>query len=128
MRLIRLANPGVRAVLRSRLHPLLSARFLLLSYQGRRSGRAYEIPLRYAALSDVRLVVVALRPERKLWWRSVTESAPVSVVLRGDRRSGTASLVEGHERDAALGAFAGESSRIARVTQDAAVVVVTLAR
>ena len=128
MRLIRLANPVVRAVLRSRLHPLLSARFLLLGYRGRRSGRSYEIPLRYAALPDGRLVVVALRPDRKLWWRSVTESALVSVVLMGERRSGSASLVEGRERDAALVAYSGSSGRIARMAHDAAVVVVTLAR
>ena len=128
MRLIRLANPLVRAVLRSRLHALLSHRLLLLGYRGGRSGRSYEIPLRYAELSDGHLVVVALRPNRKLWWRSVTESAPVSIVLRGDRRTGTANLAKGPERAAALGAYAGGSGRIARVARDAAVVVVTLAR
>ena len=128
MRLIRLANPLVRTVLRSRLHALLSRRLLLLGYRGARSGRSYEIPLRYVALSDGRLVVAALRPERKLWWRSVRESAPVSIVLRGDRLTGTAELVQGHERDAALEAYAGGSGRISRATRDAAVVVVTLAR
>ena len=128
MRLIRLANPLVRSVLRSRVHALLSGRLLLLGYRGARSGRSYEIPLRYCALSDGRLVVVALRPERKLWWRSVRERAPVSVVFRGDRFSGTADLSQGDERAGVLGAYAGGSRRIARAAQDAAVVVVTLAR
>src|SRR4051812_32430351 len=39
----RVVNPIVRAVLRSRLHPLLSRRLVLLRVTGRRSGRTFEL-------------------------------------------------------------------------------------
>ena len=128
LRLLRYANPLVRIVLRSLAHRPLSGRLLLLSYRGRHSGRTFEIPLRYRELAGGQLVVVALRPERKLWWRSLSEPAQVSVVVRGVRLTGTAALVEARERHEAVAAYAAGSERMEHLVRDAAVVVVTPTR
>lgn len=123
LRLLRLANPFVRLVLRSPLHGLLSERLLVLTYRGRRTGEQYEIPLRYVAGADGRLVAVAVRPERKLWWRSLVEPTPVFLLLRGERLAAMGSVAAGPEREAALAAYLGATKRGVRLTEDAAVVV-----
>ena len=124
LRVLRFVNPLVRIVLRSRAHRVLSGRLLLLTYRGRRSARTFEIPLRYRELGDGRLVVVALRPARKLWWRSVREPAQVTVVVRGTRVAATAELVEAGARNEAATAYAAGSERLSQLVRDAAVVVV----
>ncbi|MBA2295246.1 MAG: nitroreductase family deazaflavin-dependent oxidoreductase [Actinobacteria bacterium] len=123
LRLLRVANPLVRAILRSPAHRLLSGRLVLLAYRGRRTGRTYEIPLRHAETADGRLVAVAVRPEQKLWWRSLVEPTPVALVFRGDRLEATAELADGAERAAALASYVAGSRRVASLTDDAAVVV-----
>ena len=67
LRLLRLANPVVRGVLDSPAHRLLSGRLLVLEYRGRRSGRTFRIPLRYAETRDGSLVAIAVEPDRKHW-------------------------------------------------------------
>ena len=76
LRALRLANPLVRVVLRSPVHRVLSGRLLVLSYRGHRSGRTFRIPLRYAETADGAFVAVAVRPDRKLWWRSFRAGTP----------------------------------------------------
>ena len=88
LRLLRLANPLVRAILRSRAHALLSRRLLLLRTTGP-SGRLYEIPLRYArprtGAADRRVDA-----EAKLWWRSFARPRRLSscYCVRAARRAG----------------------------------------
>lgn len=89
-RLASRANPLVAAILRSRLHPLLSAGLLLLCFEGRRSGRRYELPVGYQRRGRT-LTVLASRAWRKSWWRNFREPRPVEVLLRGRRLRG-----EGH--------------------------------
>ena len=43
--LLRIGNPIVRAVLRSPLHRILSRHVVLLTVTGRKSGRAYTVPV-----------------------------------------------------------------------------------
>jgi F420H(2)-dependent quinone reductase len=123
VRVVRLANPLVRAVLRSRWHRMLSDRLLVLTYTGRRSGRRFEIPVRYAETEDGRLVVVAVRPERKLWWRSFQRSATAAVTLRGERIGVEGALQTGSPRDAAFGAYLRRYPRSARLVRKSAIVV-----
>jgi hypothetical protein len=127
-RLFRFANPLVRAVLRSPLHRLLSGRLLVLSYRGRRSGRTFEIPVRYAETDDGKLVVVATWPERKLWWRSFDGGAAASVTLRCARRSVAGCVESGEARDTALSAYLGAFPRSERLVREAAVVVLVASR
>lgn len=66
----RTANPAVRAVLSSPLHPLLSRRLALITVIGRRSGRRYTFPVGYRQDGD-RVIVNVGWPERKQWWRNL---------------------------------------------------------
>ena len=99
--LTRLGNPLVRALLRSPLHRLLSGALLLLTYTGRRTGRAHAIPVMYARDAE-RLVVFAAWPECKRWWRNF-DGAPGAVRVRERGRwvDGTAQVVRAPERLAA---------------------------
>ena len=87
LRLLRLANPVVRAVLGSPGHRLLSGGLLVLTYRGHRSGRTFRIPLRYATMPGDRVVALAVGADGKLWWRSFSEPGPATLVVRGAQRS-----------------------------------------
>ena len=126
MRVLRLANPLVRAVLRSPVHRVLSGRLLVLSYRGNRSGRTFRIPLRYAASADGTVVAVAVRPARKLWWRSFRSGRDGTLVLRGRSVGAHGTLLAGGPRDTALDAYVARYPRSARFVRDAAIVVFEL--
>ncbi|HET6684596.1 MAG TPA: hypothetical protein VFG75_12935 [Gaiella sp.] len=123
LRVLRLANPLVRLVLASRAHRLLSERLLVLSYRGRRSGREHRIPLRYAETSGGALVAVAVRPERKQWWRTFLGGEDAVLLLRGARLAARGVVTDGPVRDDALRAYLERYPRSRRLTEDAAVVV-----
>jgi F420H(2)-dependent quinone reductase len=79
--LIRLANPAVRALLRSPLHGLLDRSVLLLHVTGRKTGRVYAIPVNYIDI-DGRLTVITVAP----WRLNLRDSSDVAVTWRGRRR------------------------------------------
>jgi len=120
---LRLANPLVRGVLRSRAHALLSARLVLLSYRGHRTRRRFDIPLRYVVLADGRLVAIAVRRERKLWWRSFSESRDATLLLRGSSVAVVGRLAEDGPAEEARAAYAARYPRSAGLLGDAALVV-----
>ena len=84
----RVVNPLVRGLLRSPAHGLLSGRLALLSVTGRRSGRTFTFPVGYHRDGD-RVTISVASPERKRWWRNLSEAAPVEIWLAGVRRAGT---------------------------------------
>ena len=84
----RVVNPVVRAVLRSPAHALLSGHLALLTVTGRRSGRAFTFPVGYRRDGD-RVTIGVDWPERKRWWRNLSDAAPVEIWLAGVRRAGT---------------------------------------
>jgi hypothetical protein len=88
----RVVNPIVRAVLRSPLHPLLSRRLVLLRIPGRRSERAFELPVAYVC-DEAGILVTVGAPERKQWWHNIDGPTPITVVLRGRTIPGVAELV-----------------------------------
>ena len=128
LRLLRVANPVVRAVLGSPAHPLLSGRLLVLDYRGRRTGRGYRIPLRYAETEAGELVAVAVHPEQKQWWRSFVEPSAATVLLRGTSVDVVGALASGDGRATVLARYDTCNPRGARWTRDAAVVVFRLSR
>jgi deazaflavin-dependent oxidoreductase (nitroreductase family) len=93
LRVMRLFNPVIRAILRSPLHGLLSEQILLLTYSGRRSGRPYTLPVGYVRDGDT-LLVVSQHSELKQWWRNLRGGALVSLLLRGHRPDGRADVIE----------------------------------
>ena len=123
LRLLRLGNPVVRAILLSPAHGLLSGRLIVVEYEGHRTGRTFAIPLRYAQAADGRLVAVAVDPGRKQWWRSFTEPRSAVVLQRGQRHEVVGTLAEGGARDEARQAYVAQYSRSARLVDDAAFVV-----
>jgi hypothetical protein len=123
LRVLRLASPVVRVVLESRAHRLLSGRLLVLDYRGRRSGREHRIPLRYAETAGGAVVAVAVRPERKQWWRTFLGGEDAVLLLRGGRVAARGVVTDGHERGAAIRAYLERYPRSERIIGDAAVVV-----
>jgi hypothetical protein len=123
LRLLRLGNPLVRRILRSRCHGLLSGRLVVLEYEGRTSGRTFAIPLRYAETKDARLVALAVEPDTKRWWRSFAEPHRAVVLDRGRRHDVVGTLAEGPLREAARDAYAARYPRAAPLIEDAALVV-----
>ena len=94
MKLQSLGNPFVRALLRSRLHGLLSGSLLLVTYTGHRSGRTFTIPVMFAEVG-ADLVVYVGGSREKVWWRNLGGGAPVHVRLQSRALAGTATAVVG---------------------------------
>ena len=114
LRVLRLANPAVRAVLDSPAHRVLSGVLVVVAYRGHRSARAFRIPVRYSEMPDGRIVALAVQPERKLWWRSFVEPTPATILVRGSDRAVTGRLLQGDERRAALRAYVSPFPRAKR--------------
>lgn len=102
------ANSIVGAVLRSRLHRLLSGSTALLAYDGRRSGRRIVLPTQYARHGDDVVILVG-RPETKRWWRNFEEPRDLDVLVAGEWLQMTGEAFSGadlsHVADPLLGAY-----------------------
>ncbi len=100
----RVANPVVRTMLRSPLHPLLSRWLLVVAYIGRRSRRTYSVPVQYASAGDDVYVFPGVA-ERKRWWRNLRGGAQVRLRLRGRELQATADVLtpEGDREDLVRG-------------------------
>jgi F420H(2)-dependent quinone reductase len=85
----RTANPIVKAVLSSPLHPLLSRGLALITVTGRRTGRRYTFPVGDQQDGD-RVTVNVGWSERKSWWRNLRQRGQVQMQIRGHRRTGSA--------------------------------------
>lgn len=94
--LFRALNPPMRALLRSPLHGLLSGMLLLLSYTGRKSGKAYTIPIGYFVWDAGELM--AFTSAR--WWTNLRDSAPVTLLLKRQRLQAVPTVI--HEREAVI--------------------------
>lgn len=93
---MRFLNQLPKAVLRSPLHPLMSRRYLLLSFQGRKTGRHYQLPLAYVR-RDREVIMTTDSP----WWHNLRGGRPVELQLAGRTLTGTGRAVTD---DAAVGA------------------------
>src|SRR5260370_42312758 len=80
-----LANTIATTILRSPWHGMRSDRLLLLTFTGRKSGKKFTTPLRYAQEGET-LVLKVLYP----WWKNLVVEDTVNVLLRGEVRTGTA--------------------------------------
>ena len=91
----RLANAVPSLVLSSPAHRLLSGRYALLEFTGRRTGRTYRAPIPY-----VRHGSQVLLSTDSPWWRDLADRPAVRLRLRGRDVRGSA-LVVADEREAA---------------------------
>lgn len=94
-------NRMAMAMLRSPLHGMMSKSLLVLSYEGRRSGKRYELPLQYIA-DDSGLYIWAGNATAKTWWRNFETPTLVEVSLRHRQIDAKASLVDDLGRRAEL--------------------------
>jgi hypothetical protein len=92
----RVANSLFRSLLRSRLHWLVSNWLVLLSYEGRRSGRRYTFPVAYKRLDNRIVVVTPMRDSN--WWKNFQESQECTVWVRGTEYSSNGEIVTDDER------------------------------
>jgi hypothetical protein len=87
----RTANPAIKLLLRSPLHPLVSGRLVLITVTGRRSGREFTFPVAYSRPSEEKVEIMVGWPGRKKWWRNLRgKGGPVRLRLRGKEHRGHA--------------------------------------
>ena len=91
-----IVNPTMAALLRSPLHRLLSGSLMLLSFQGRKSGKGYAIPVGYLQEGN-RLQIFS----HAGWWRNLPGQR-VSLRLRGREVRATARRIEDKGEIAAI--------------------------
>ena len=116
-------NPLVTWVLRSPLRPLMDGGTLLLTYNGRKTGRAYTFPISYAQ-SGERVRVITAQP--KPWWKNLAANGTVTLWLRGQSRTGRAAVAALDHAgcvEAILGVYRGMPRRLAEQQAQTAVVV-----
>jgi hypothetical protein len=86
---MRFLNQFPKAILRSPVHPVMSRRFLLLTFQGRKTGRRYHLPLAYLRRNGEVIMTTDSG-----WWRNLQGGRPVQFRLVGRTVSGTAWAVK----------------------------------
>ena len=77
-RAVRYFNPIAKAILASRLHPLLSSRLMLLTFTGRKTGRSRTTPVSYVLDGSSLLV-----PGGGAWSKNLGAGWPAQVCIRG---------------------------------------------
>ena len=85
-------NPAIVWILRSPLHPLLSAALMLITVTGRRSGRRYTIPVGYQR-DGARFTILVSKARRKNWWRNYLDPRPAELHVHGRTLRGRAWVV-----------------------------------
>ncbi len=83
-----LMNALVTTILRSQWHSMRSNQLLLLTFIGRKSGKAFTTPMRYAQKGET-LQITVVYP----WWKNLVGEATVRILLRGHMRTGTAEVL-----------------------------------
>ena len=95
----RFYNPLVIRLLRSPLHALMSGSVLLLTFEGRRSGRSYTTPVSYIRDGEDVLLVAA---RDHSWWKNLRGGAPVRLRIGGRDEGGVGEVLEGASAEVAL--------------------------
>jgi len=85
----RVINPIMNMLLRSPLHSVLSNSLMTLTFQGRKSGKRYTIPVGYLQRSNTLYLFT-----HSSWWKNLQGGVPVTVRLRGQEVAGVAEPVQ----------------------------------
>ena len=89
----KVANPCVKALLRSPLHGIASKNVALLHFRGRKSGREFVTPLSYVRENGT---VCLLSAHGTRWWMNLREEGtPVSIEIARETVTGKARLWDG---------------------------------
>lgn len=94
--IFKLMNPIMKALLRSRLHRLVSGTLMLLTYQGRKTGKWHTNPVGYFEWDKDELM--AFTSGR--WWVNVRDGTPVTLLIKGQRLEAVPTVI--HDREAVI--------------------------
>ncbi len=109
-RIMRAVNVPMRAVLSLPVATPLSANLMLISYTGRKTGKAYRQPVSYARDGEM-----LLTPGGGRWTLNLAGGRPVRIRLRGRDVAARAELVtDAAEVERLLGVIAAGNARAAR--------------
>ncbi|MCY3885413.1 MAG: nitroreductase/quinone reductase family protein [Gammaproteobacteria bacterium] len=78
--LFRILNPMMRMTLHSPAHFTFSDSVLLIKYKGRKTGKSFEIPVRYVEKDGV---IKCYTDKRAGWWPNLKDNSDVVLRLRG---------------------------------------------
>jgi len=73
-------NPMVITLLRSPLHPLMSANTALIEFRGRKSGKIYQMPVSY---HETEHAVHLFTDRSNGWWRNLQGGDAMKIRIRG---------------------------------------------
>lgn len=94
----RIGNAATRRILRTPLlHRVVSGRLLVVTVRGRRTGAVYRIPVGYVEVDDRILVGTG-----GTWYRNMRGGGPVELLVRGQRVTAAAEVIDDVEVAAQL--------------------------
>lgn len=88
---VRLQNPFMKWLLNSSLHPVVSKWYMLIHVTGRKSGNIYTIPVQYKQVGNALYIISS---KNYHWWRNLHGGAEISLQLRGENISASATVEE----------------------------------
>lgn len=103
-------NNAMKFVLRSPAHGMVSKTVLLITFNGRTSGKAYTTPVSYSQSGNQVTIFT-----HATWWKNLQSGAPVSIHLRGREFTGLAEPVAEDKKAIA----AGLAEHLRKVPSDA---------
>jgi deazaflavin-dependent oxidoreductase (nitroreductase family) len=93
----KLVNAFPSMIIRSPLHAIMSSKYAIIEFKGRKSGRLYRTPVAYVRDGD-RILMSTDSP----WYRNVAGGAHVRMLVRGRTVEGTADTVTDAGASAAI--------------------------
>jgi hypothetical protein len=96
-----IVNKAMKLVLGSPLHGMVSKTVLLISFTGRKSGKAYTTPVSYSQYNDQ--VTIFSHAD---WWKNLSGGAPVVLRIQGRELKGLAEPVAEDKQAIAAGLIA----------------------
>jgi hypothetical protein len=91
-------NTLVIGVLRSPLHFIASKGLMVMRWEGKKSGRAFAIPVGYQP-AETGVVVMLSKPSEKSWWKNFRSPHPARLCVRGVERSAIGTWLEPGSRE-----------------------------
>ena len=104
-------NPIMVWLLYSPLHRILSGVTMVINYRGRKSGKAYRLPIGYSRMGKT--LLTASYKHRK-WWRNLRGGADVTLRLQGKDVIAHSEVIEDEQGVVeGIRAFIGNDARAA---------------
>jgi hypothetical protein len=89
--LFRMINPLIKAILRSPMHGPVSKSLVVLTFQGRHTGKVYSMPVGYHKICDE---LIVFTNTHRPWYHNFEGGANVMLRLRGHDVPAYAEMVE----------------------------------